>query len=202
MYTVIGYPRTRTFRVMWMLEELCETYDLRPVMPQSQDVRTLSPLGKIPILTDGDRILTDSIAICQFLADKHGALTASAGTYARARQDAMTHFIVSELDAVLWAATKHSLLLPEGLRLPDMKRVCIAEFETALDHLATVLDARPYMMGEAFTVPDLIAGHCFEWATLAGFPQPKSGYVADFIARLRARPAFGRATDRMTEVLK
>ena len=84
MYTVIGGTKSRAFRVMWMLEELGQPYTLNPAAPRSEEARKYNPSGKIPALVDGDEVLTDSLAIMTYLADKHGALTAPAGTPERA----------------------------------------------------------------------------------------------------------------------
>ena len=121
MYRVIGTAKSRAFRVMWMLKELGQPYEVEPAMPQSDDIRRYNPLGKVPALVDGDAVLTDSVAIMTYLADKHGAMTAPAGTSARARQDAMTLWLVDEMDALLWTAAKHSFVLPEKLRVPEVK---------------------------------------------------------------------------------
>ena len=118
MYRVIGTAKSRAFRVLWMLEELGQAYEVEPAMPQSDDIRRYNPLGKVPALVDGDAVLTDSVAIMTYLADKHGAMTAPAGTPERARQDAMTLWLVDEMDALLWTAAKHSFVLPEKLRVP------------------------------------------------------------------------------------
>lgn len=75
MYKIIGFPRTRAMRVIWMLEELGEPYELDPAMPHSDTVKALNPCGKVPVLIDGDTVLTESVAICTYLADKHGKFT-------------------------------------------------------------------------------------------------------------------------------
>ncbi|MEO0863627.1 MAG: glutathione S-transferase N-terminal domain-containing protein, partial [Pseudomonadota bacterium] len=85
MYHVIGTAKSRAFRVMWMLGELGQDYEVTPAMPRSEEIMAHNPLGKVPALKDGDDVLTDSVAIITYLADKHGALTAPAGTIARAR---------------------------------------------------------------------------------------------------------------------
>ena len=59
-------------RVLWALEELGLEYIHHSAAPRSEQVRALNPLGKIPILVDGDAVLTDSTAILTYLADKHG----------------------------------------------------------------------------------------------------------------------------------
>ncbi|WP_417771506.1 glutathione S-transferase family protein [Stappia sp.] len=199
MYTVFGFPRTRTMRVIWMLEELGVAYELVPSMPQSAEIREMSPLGKVPLLQDGSVVLRDSVAICQYLADKHGKLTHPAGTLERARQDGFTQFVIDEIDGALWTAAKNTFANPPDRRAPEVKRVCMAEFAIALDRLAQMLDGQPYLMGHTFTLPDLLVGHCAGWAEAARFPLPDSGPVADYIARTRARPAFAAAAKRAQE---
>ena len=76
MYTVIGTPMTRTFRVLWTLEELGQSYELNPARPQSEEVLALNASGKVPVFQDTGETLTDSTAIITYLADKHGQLTA------------------------------------------------------------------------------------------------------------------------------
>ena len=86
MYKVIGTPQTRAFRVIWMLEELELPYELVPAPPRSEGVVAFNPSGKVPVLIDNGTPITDSTAIIQYLADKHGQLTHPAGTLERARQ--------------------------------------------------------------------------------------------------------------------
>ena len=85
MYKIVGFPRTRAMRVMWLLEELGEPYQIDPALPQSEDARSLNPSGKVPILIDGEAAITDSVAICTYLADKHGQFTFPAGTIKQLR---------------------------------------------------------------------------------------------------------------------
>lgn len=188
MYTVIGGVRTRAFRVMWMLEELGQSFDLVPAAPRSEDALRYNPSGKVPALLDGDEVLTDSVAIMQYLADKHGALTAPAGTVARARQDAMLFWLIDEFDALLWAAAKHSFVFPEELRVPQIKDSLKAEFARAAKVLSERLDG-PFLMGDEITVPDLLAVHCINWSIGAGFP-PVDDKLADWASGLRKRDAF------------
>ena len=188
MYTVIGGTKSRAFRVMWMLEELGQPYTLNPAAPRSEEARKYNPSGKIPALVDGDEVLTDSIAIMTYLADKHGALTAPAGTPARAQQDAMTFWLIDEFDAVLWAAAKHSFVFPEEARVPAIKDSLKAEFERAANALSDRLEG-PFLMGDQITVPDLLAVHCINWSIGAKFPRVDDKLNL-WAKSLRERPAF------------
>lgn len=193
MYTLIGSPKTRAFRVMWMMEELGLDYELVPAAPQTDDIRAVNPSGKVPALKVGDEFIIDSAAICQFLADRHGALTFQAGTVQRGQQDSMTHFALDELDSACWWAAKHTFVLPEELRVKDAIKACAHDFSRAVSWLETRLGDNEFVMGDMFTVPDLIICHCFNWAVgMHKWPVPE-GPLKDYHARLRKRPAFQKA---------
>ncbi|WP_227269926.1 glutathione S-transferase family protein [Roseobacter weihaiensis] len=194
MYTVVGPMKSRAMRVLWMLEELGEPYAHVPAAPRSDEAKTYNPSGKVPALMDGDDLLTDSMAILTYLADKHGRLTAPAGTIARARQDALTFWLIDEFDAVLWAAAKHSFVLPEEHRLPAVKASLKAEFSTSAAKLSQRLEGE-FLMGDHFSLPDILACHCLNWAVGAGFPRVDEKLFA-YGKSLRARPAFQAAAAR------
>jgi len=191
MYTVIGPLRSRTFRVLWLLEELGQPYDHHPAAPRSDEVLAHNSLGKVPVLLDGTEALTDSSPILTYLADRHGALTHAAGTLARARQDALTHFLLDEFDALLWTAARHKFILPAERRVPEVRDSLRWEYRRSLERLAERVGDGPFLMGATMTVPDIIATHCGNWAASAGFPAPPA-QVSDYYDRLRARPAYRR----------
>lgn len=206
MYTVVGTARSRAFRVLWMLEELALPYRHVPAAPQSAAALAVNPAGKVPVLVitgegtgegegEGEAI-TDSTAILQFLADRHGALTHPAGTLARARQDSLTQFLLDELDAALWTAARHSFVLPPERRVPAIKDTLRWEFARSLGRLAERLGEGPFLAGAAPGVADIIAGHCLGWATTARFP-PGPAAVQDLARRLAARPAWAAAAARL-----
>ena len=194
MYSVIGKTASRAFRVMWMLEEIGEDYQLVDAGPRSDEARKYNALGKIPALVDGDEVLTDSVAIMTYLGDKHGKLTAPAGTPARARQDAMTFWLIDEMDALLWTAAKHARILPEEARVPGIVDSVAAEFVRNTDTLAKRLKG-PFLMGNAMTHADILAVHCINWSVGAGFPRINDD-LAGWAKTLRDRPAFKAAREK------
>ena len=195
MYTVIGHPRSRAMRVLWMLEELELDYAHVPATPQSDAARQANPRGKIPVLLVDGRPFTDSVAIVQFLADRHGAFTAPAGTVERLAQDGATQFAVDEVEGALWTVGKHSFVLPEERRSADAKATARWEFDRAMEELARRLADRAFIAGDDFTVPDLLLGHCASWAESAKMTMP-GGAAGAYFERLRARPALGRAMQK------
>lgn len=193
MYTVIGSPKTRAFRVMWMLGELGLPYELVPSPPHDAALKAVNPSGKSPVLKDGSDYVIDSVAICQYLADKHGKLTFPAGTIARAHQDSFTQFAVDDVESALWTAAKHTFVYPKELRVEDAKKAARYDFDRAMAALSARLGENSYVMGETFTVPDLLLGHCLGWGVAMRWEVP-DGTVRAYMERVRSRPAFKEAT--------
>jgi len=182
-------------RVYWMMEELALKYDFVLASPRSDEIRAFNPAGKVPcLIVDGTPIF-DSVAIMQFLADRHSALTFAAGTVERALQDSFTQFCMDEVDSALWVAAKNSFILPEELRVPEIKKVAKYEFGVAMQTLERRLGDREFVMGDKITVPDLLLAHCAQWATSAKFELP-DGPVGAYFDRLLSRPALQRAKEK------
>lgn len=196
MYKLIGSPKSRAFRVMWMLEELGEAYEQDAVAPRSPEALAVNPSAKVPAFMDGDELILDSVAICQYLADKHGKFTHRAGTIERAKQDSFTLLALDELDGALWWAAKNSFVLPEELRSDKAAPACAYEYERGLGHLEARLGDNQYVMGDEFTVPDLIIGHCMGWGINVMKWQLPKGPLISYLARLRDRPAFKTAWEK------
>ncbi|MGY6411550.1 MAG: glutathione S-transferase family protein [Alkalilacustris sp.] len=195
MYTVIGSSQSRAARVLWMLEELGQPYEHVPANPRSPGVARFNPAGKVPVLVEDGTPITDSTAIIQYLADKHGALTYPAGTLDRARQDSLTQFLLDEFDAALWMAARHSFVLPEELRQAAVKDSLKWEFARSQTTLVARMGEGEFLMGRQMTVPDILLTHCGVWARVAGFPISEPRLEA-YLKRLQARPAFVRAMAR------
>ncbi|CUH51065.1 glutathione S-transferase family protein [Shimia marina] len=190
MYEIIGNPATRAFRVLWALEELGQPYKLHADMPQSEKARALNPTGKVPILLEGEQTITDSVAIMTYLADKHGALSFAPGTLERAEQDSFTQQILDEVEAPLWSANRHTFVLPQELRVPALKDTLIWEYNRGIHNVMSRRKG-PYLMGERFTLPDILLTHCAAWARFISFDSDNTELVP-YIKITRARDAFQR----------
>jgi glutathione S-transferase len=72
-------PQSRAVMTLWLLEELGVSYDLKPVAYEDGSMRTsgsflaLNPMGKIPAIVDGETVVTETVAIAMYLADKYKA---------------------------------------------------------------------------------------------------------------------------------
>jgi glutathione S-transferase len=192
-YKVIGSVKSRTLRVLWMLEEIGAEYEHVPSAPRSEEVTRFNPAGKVPVLIAEGVPITDSVAIMTFLGDRHGKLTHAAGTIQRARQDSLTQAIVDEFDAALWTAARHSFVLPEDKRVPAVKDSLRWEFERSQEQFVPrMAEDGPFLMGEEMTIPDILLAHCMGWAVAAKFPVTEP--FKEHARRMRDRPAFARAS--------
>ena len=192
MYTLIGYVKTRAFRVKWALEELGLPYTHVPAAPHSDEAKEHNPTGKVPALVVDGATLTDSTAIITYLADKNHGLTLAAGTLGRARQDGFTHMILDEFDGALWTAARHSFILPEDKRTPAVKDSLKWEFARSEAALVAQMGDGPFLMGEEFTIADILLTHCLDWAMGAKFGISQYR-LKDYLAITHERPGYKAA---------
>ena len=189
MYKVIGNTNTRTLRVLWAMKEIGLKYEHVQVNAQSVDAKKFNISGKVPTLDANGVNIADSTAIVTYLADKYNQLTFPAGTIERAQQDSFTQFILDELDSILWTAARHSFVLPKEMRVSELKNTLHWEFARSLKVLESRMGTGPNVMGEKFTIPDIILTHIGGWARVAKFDIP-DGKLRDYFRRQIKRPAY------------
>ncbi len=120
-----GFGPTRSLRALWSLRELGVHFDFEVVNlvageHQRPEFLRLNPAGKVPVLVDGDLVITESAAIVLYLAEKYPEkklLPADLRTRAQVYRWVM--FAMTELEPPLWRITRHTALLPEDKRLPQ-----------------------------------------------------------------------------------
>ena len=118
-----GFPPTRSIRALWTLRELDVDFEFVNVDPTKGELRrpeslALNPAGKLPDLVDGDFVLTESVAIVIYLAEKYpekGLLPS--GLRARAEVNRWLLFSATELEQPLWRIARHTSLYPPEKRL-------------------------------------------------------------------------------------
>ncbi|MDA9004530.1 glutathione S-transferase family protein [Amylibacter sp.] len=189
MYKVIGNTNTRAMRVLWAMQEIGLNYNHLRVNARSPEALKANFSGKVPSLDVDGIIINDSTAIITYLADKYNKLTFLPGTIERAQQDSFTQFILDELDAVLWTAARHSFVLPKELRVSEVKDTLRWEFAKSIKTLELRMGDGPNLMGEKFTIPDIILTHIGGWARVAKFDIP-DGKLREYFRRQIKRPAY------------
>lgn len=202
MYDLYGMPRSRSIRVTWTLEELGVDYrfhlvDLIKGEGQSAEFLKLNPYGKLPVLVDGDLVLTESAAICTYLGDKHpeAELVPRPGTAERGKYDQWCYFVLAELEQPLWSIHKHRFVFPEDKKVPQLLEVAPWEFQRAIDVLIKGLGSREYLVGNSFSPADILVTHTLLWAKALkmAFASPE---LEDYVQRIGGRTAFERARAR------
>ena len=201
MYQLYGFPLSRTSRVLWTFAETGAKpgvdYEFINIYPHSDAAYKVNPTGKLPVLINAGQTLIDSTAICIYLADKHAndSLSYPAGSFERAQMDSWIQFAISDLEAPLWMISKHSFVLEENLRVPEIFDQCEREWQSALDAMATRLGNKQYVMGDQFTVADIILGQIGgRWAKRRNLTIADSALTAYF-DRVCHRPAISQSLE-------
>jgi len=193
-------PRTRSTRARWVLEELGVPYELARLDPKKGETRTpehlaRQPLGHVPALEDGDVRMFESGAICLYLAERYGGgslLPAAAA--ARAAVYQWMFFGVSEIESAL----THLGLLTHEKPEAEQDRAAVAVARERIGKALAVLERAVagggFVAGPGFTVADVLMGSLLNFAGFLGAVPPESKGLAAYLARLKDRPAYRRAT--------
>jgi glutathione S-transferase len=186
-----GRPR----RVLWMLEEIGEPYELTIMsweQGSGEEHRARHPLGRVPVVQFDDGYVFESAAICLHLADLYpdGGLIGAVGTHARALAYQWSIFAPAELEPPLIEAA----IFREAD--PERAGKARARFFQAVDAVARALDGGDYLVEGQFGVADVLVSTALSFAKRAQFPEPLSPALEDYLTRLFERPAYQRALER------
>jgi glutathione S-transferase len=188
--------------VVWTLEEIGAPYEYRPIDLTQGEGRApaflaVNPAGKVPSLIDGDQVFTESAAICLWLAARfpEARLAPEPGTPQHGQFLRWVSFVVCELEQPLWTVSKHKFVLPQERRVPAIIDSARWEYAIAAELLAEGLEEREFLAGERFTVADVLATHTLLWGRKAAPAVVPLG-IDEYLQRMTARPAYGRARAR------
>jgi len=202
MLTVYGCADTRSTRVVWALEEAGAEYlyvpiDLRAGAGRHPDYLAINVGGKVPTLVDNEFVLTESAAICTYIGDRFPAagLVPPVGTPERASYNQWCYFALSELEQPLWTIAKHRFALPERLRVPAVIETARWEFAVAAKVLAAGLGRQEFIVGDRFSVADILIAHTLAWARACELIAEHDN-VRAYAERLWGRPALAEAKRR------
>lgn len=199
-----GFGPTRSLRAQWALKELDAEFEFVPVNllageHRHPDFLRLNPAGKVPVLVDGNSVITESAAIVLYLADKYpekGLLPLELGQRAQVYRWIM--FAVTELEQPLWRISKHTALYPEDKRLQADIALARDEFLAMAAVLDTHLEGRRFIAGCSMTAADCVAAYLIDWANelqlIDNFAR-----LHDYLDRMYARPA---APQRIAEAFR
>jgi len=195
--TIYGHPRSRTFRVLWVLEELGLPYDLVeiPAYDAAKDsrVKALNPIGKIPLLQDEGEVLTESMVMGYYLARKAKSPLLPATLIDECRVLQWTSWVQTEVERPLTQVFQHRVLYAAEKRKPDVADAAEAELPRPFDALEQALDTRAWLVDGRFTLADLNVSIVMLMTRYIGKDMSRWPRAVDWLARCTARPAFAAA---------
>ena len=200
-----GMGQSRSFRALWALEESELEYEYIAVEFGSSDsngvrneeYKNLNYEGKVPTLVDDDLVLIESGAILNYIAVHCSALELIPSTdiKQRAKYDELCCFVLTELEQGLWSNGKHRFALPKEQRIPEMLSTATWEFNKAVKTLQNRFDGRSFIIGETFTMADVLLAQTLSWAESFKFEVPED--LLAYKNRMYARPACLRALKKL-----
>ena len=192
-------PRSRSTRVLWLAEEAGAPLDVVVIAREEKftdDYRKMHPLSRSPAFIEDEGPVFESAALCLHLADRHpeAGLIGELGSHERALQYQWCFFAMTELEAPLveiarelWKDSGE----PDRPRMEDRRK----RFELGTDVLESVLDGGDYLVGNSFSVADVVIGGVLTFARMAEITELPPGIVG-YVDNLEARPARLRAYTR------
>ena len=215
MITVHHLNNSRSQRILWLLEELGVPYDIKryqrdeKTMLAPPALRAMHPLGKSPVITDGELTLAESGAIVEYLADRYGAgsLIPVHGTPQRLRCSYWLHYAegsaMPPLLLKLVFRRMETAPMPFFSR-PVAKRIARKvqknfvdpQLQLHLDYLEGELGKDEWFAGDAFSVADIQLSFPLEAFAARGGLDAGYPRLTAFLQRIHARPAYQRALQR------
>jgi len=193
-------PRTRSVRILWLLEELGLPYELERVdflPPAKSFFSQRTPLGKLPTIEDGDVTMCESGAIVEYILERYGdgRLAPAVGSAERARYLQWLHFAESTafppLGIIVWLTLYRGEAESHAALLEDAR----ARAATGLEFLEHELGANRYLTGDEFSAADIMMGFTLIAARVLGVFDDHYPGLDAYLARLQARPAFRKAAE-------
>jgi glutathione S-transferase len=189
----------RSFRPLWTLEEMGLAYELRmlPFPPRALAPHYLAvnPLGTVPLLIDGATRMTESAAICQYLATRHGPTPLAIGPDEADFGAWLNwlHFGEATLTFPQTLVLRYGMLEPPERRLPQAAEDYTRWFLGRLRGIEAALADREFLCGDRFTVADISVGYALMLGRYTGLDKSFPERAAAYWQRLRKRDGFQRA---------
>jgi glutathione S-transferase len=213
MLTVHHLENSRSHRILWLLEELGLPYEIQRY---ARDPRTslappellrVHPLGKSPVVTDGELTLAESGAIVEYLVERQGgALAPGPGTRERVAYTYWLHFAEGSampplVMKLVFNRIEHAPMpffarpVARGIAQKVKREFIEPNLARIVDHVEHALGATGWFAGAAFSAADIQMSFPVEAAAAraGGSSRPN---IAAFLERIHARPAYRRAVER------
>lgn len=190
MITLYHSPRSRSTRMIWLLEELGAPYEVRQVSifrPMSgegtPDPANVHPDKRVPAIVHDGELVAESVAIVLYLTDAFpgAGLGPAAGEVGRGAYLTWLAWYAAEMEPAMFAAMGREL---------DRNPMKQRNYDAVVARIEDALGKGPHLMGEDFTAADLLVGSAVNFARQAF---PESALLDAYVERCKARPAMQRA---------
>lgn len=199
MITIYHLDTSRSERIVWLMEELGLEYKLELHLRQPNGaapdaLKAIHPLGKAPIIRDGDTVLAESGAIVEYIVNRHagGRLAVPPAAVDYARYLYWLHFSEGSLMSLMIVALVLTRM-PDGDKTPAGVRV-LGRMKQMLAFVDAELAVGPWFIGAEFTAADVMM--TFTFTTMRHFldydlaPYPN---IVAYLKRIESRPAYQKA---------
>ncbi len=188
------HPMSRGRIVRWMLEEIGRPYRTEVLdftAMKAPAYRAINPMGKVPAIRHGDMVVTETAAICAYLADvfPEAGLAPAPGDRRRGPYYRWMFFAAGPLEA---AVSNKAL----GVEVPPERRAMMGygSLPDVMDTLEAAVSGGDYLAGSSFTAADLYVGSHLAWGMQFGTVERRPAFER-YWQRLGARPAAARAKE-------
>lgn len=199
MITLFHHPFSRAAGQVWTLEEIGQPYELRFVdlmagKHKAPEMLALNPMGKLPVLTDGDVVVTEGAAIALYLGDRY-----SAGKLAPATDDPRRGTYLR------WSLFAPSVVEPGALAKVSKwefkpTQAGWGDYDTMVRTMETAITGRDFILGDQFSIADCIFGGTLRYMMRFKMIEERPVFAA-YAERLGQRPALQRADARNAAVM-
>ncbi|MEQ9144739.1 MAG: glutathione S-transferase family protein [Parvibaculaceae bacterium] len=192
-------PNSRAQRSLWLLEELGLPYELNkmafhPKDLKSEDHRARHPLGRVPVLEDGEISIFESGAIAEYILERHknGGLKPAVDAPEFPAYLQWFHYCEGMVMPPVNTIVVHTLLLPPERQDATVRDQAKRLLTRALEPIEEGQDGKEYLIGD-FSAVDTMLGHAIYMSNRIGCVTDAMPNIKAYIKRLESRPAFQKA---------
>ena len=192
-------PSSRAGRIVWLLEELELPYQINkmafhPKDLKSEEHRARHPLGRVPVLDDGDISIFESGAIVEYVIARHknGGLKPSEDSSLYPEYLQWFHYCEGMVMPPMNQIVVQKFLLPPDRRDANALRQAENLLTKSLGPINEALNGRDYLIGD-FSAADIMLGHACFMANRNGCVTNEMTNIKAFVKNIEARPAFQTA---------
>ena len=215
MITVHHLNNSRSQRVLWLLEELGVDYEIKryqrdpATMLAPPELRAVHPLGKSPVITDGDLVIAESGAIVEYLVERYGngRLVPPAGSPEKLRYTYWLHFaegsamlplVMKLIFGRLETAPMPFFIRPIAKGIAGKVKAGFIEpnIKAQLDYMESELRKSTWFAGGSFTAADIQMSFPVEAAEARGGLDMSRPKLMAFLGRIHEMPSYKRAIEK------